>query len=111
MRTVTRTEAAEMLLRALYEGTASDGPWVHHNGVAWAMEELACDDSLDPQAPYLVALLTQADDRARRHTIETLHVVERAAQCLLDLLEERARHEEVEDLSDPNVQFKGVTAE
>jgi hypothetical protein len=87
MRTATPTQAVEMLLRAFYEGTASDGPWVAHNGVAWEMEEWACDESVDGPRAYQRALLTLADARARALTRETVKVVQVAAQRVLVLLE------------------------
>jgi hypothetical protein len=87
MRTATPTQAIEMLLRALYEGTASDGPWVAHNGVAWKMEELACEESVDGPLAYQRALLTLADNRARDLTRQTIHVVRDTAQRILALLE------------------------
>jgi hypothetical protein len=87
MRTAIPTQAVEMLLRALHEGTASDGPWVAHNGVAWEMEEWACDESVDGPLTYQRALLTLADDRARSLTCETVKAVQVAAQRVLVLLE------------------------
>jgi hypothetical protein len=76
-----------MLLRALYEGTASDYPWVAHNGVAWEMEELTCDGSLDVPLAYQTALLTRADERTRALTRETLLAVRAAADCALTMLD------------------------
>jgi len=38
MRNATETESVEMLLGALFEGAAWDGPWVEHNGTAREME-------------------------------------------------------------------------
>ena len=61
MRTATPTQSVEKLLHALFEGTASDGPWVEHNGVAWEMEELACDESVDGPLAYQTALVTLAN--------------------------------------------------
>jgi hypothetical protein len=87
MRTATPTQSIEKLLRALYEGTASDGPWVAHNGVAWEMEELACDESVDGPLAYQTALVTLASDRARALTRETIHVVDSTVHCVLALLE------------------------
>jgi hypothetical protein len=89
MRLATPAQAVEMLLRALYEGTASDYPWVAHNGVAWDMEELACDEAADGPLAYQTALLTLADDRARALTRETAQVVRDAADRLLMLLDTR----------------------
>jgi hypothetical protein len=34
MRKGGACESVEMLLRAVFEGTASDGPWVEHSGTA-----------------------------------------------------------------------------
>ena len=87
MRTATPTQAIEMLLRALYEGTASDYPWIAHNGVAWEMEEWACDESVDGPLAYQRALLTLADSRTRALTRETVKAVQVAAQRVLTLLE------------------------
>jgi hypothetical protein len=87
MRIATTTRAVEMLLRALYEGTASDYPWIAHNGVAWEMEEWACDESVDGPRAYQRALLTLADARARALTCETVKAVQVAAQRVLVLLE------------------------
>jgi hypothetical protein len=89
MRTATPTQAVEMLLRALYEGTASDRPWVAHNGVAWEMEELTCDGTVDAPLAYQTALLTQANERARALTRETLLAVRAAADRALALLDGR----------------------
>ncbi len=86
MRTSPPTQAVEMLLRALYEGTASDGPWVGHNGVAWEMEELTCDGTVNAPLAYQTALLTLADDRARALTCQTLRVVQATAERVLTLL-------------------------
>jgi hypothetical protein len=52
MRNATETESVEMLLGALFEGTASNGPWVEHNGTAWEMEELAYHKQMDIIVPY-----------------------------------------------------------
>jgi hypothetical protein len=87
MRTATPTQAVEMLLRALYEGTASDYPWVGHNGVAWEMEELTCGGTADTPLAYQTALLTLADERARELTRETLLAVDAAVHRVLALLE------------------------
>jgi len=87
MRTTTPTQAVERLLRALFEGTASDGPWVEHNGVAWEMEELAYHEPLDMTVPYQYLLLTLASDEARAATRQTAQTVRQAADLLLALLE------------------------
>jgi hypothetical protein len=87
MRTATPTQAVEMLLRALYEGTASDYPWIAHNGVAWEMEELSCDGTIDAPLAYQTALLTRADERARELTRQAALAVRAAADRLLALLE------------------------
>jgi hypothetical protein len=87
MRTATPTQAVEKLLRALFEGTASDGPWVEHNGVAWEMEELACDESVDGPLAYQTALVTLASDRTRALTRHTVQVVQKTAQHVLALLD------------------------
>jgi hypothetical protein len=89
MRLATPAQAIEMLLRAFYEGTASDGPWVAHNGVAWDMEESACDEAAGGPLTYQTALLTLADGRARALTRETAQVVRDAADQLLTLLDTR----------------------
>ena len=87
MRNTTPTKAVEMLLRALFEGTASDGPWVEHNGIAWEMEELACYEPLDMLVPYQYLLLTLASDETRAVTRQTAQAVRAAADRLLALLE------------------------
>jgi len=87
MRTTPETQAVEMLLRALFEGTASDGPWVEHNGVAWEMEELAYHEPLDMLVPYPYMLLTLASDRARALTRQAAQAVRGAADQLLALLD------------------------
>ena len=87
MRNTTPTQAIEMLLRALFEGTASDGPWVEHNGVAWEMEELACDESVAGPLAYQTALVTSASDRTRTLTRQTAQVVQKTAQHVLALLD------------------------
>jgi hypothetical protein len=89
MRTATPTQAVEMLLRALYEGTASDYPWVSHNGVAWQMEELTCDGRVGAPLAYQTALLTLADERTRELTRQAALAVRAAADRLLALLEDR----------------------
>jgi hypothetical protein len=94
MRTATPTQAVEMLLRALYEGTASDYPWIGHNGVAWQMEELTCDGTIDAPLAYQTALLTLADERARELTRQAALAVRAAADRLLALLETRPMNEE-----------------
>jgi len=68
MRNTTPTQSIEKLLRALFEGTASDGPWVEHNGIAWEMEELAYHEPLDMVVPYQYLLLTLASDQTRAAT-------------------------------------------
>jgi hypothetical protein len=80
-------QAVEMLLRALYEGTASDGPWVGHNGAAWEMAELAYDEERDEYIPYHALLLTRASSRTRTLTRQAALAVRGAADCLLALLE------------------------
>ena len=87
MRNTTPTQSVEKLLRALFEGTASDGPWVEHNGVAWEMEELAYDEPLDMVVPYQYLLLTLASDKTRTVTRQTVQAVRDAADRLLALLE------------------------
>jgi len=87
MRTTTPTQAVEKLLRALFEGTASDGPWVEHNGIAWEMEELAYHEPLDMVVPYQYLLLTLASDQTRAVTRQTVQAVRDAADRLLALLE------------------------
>ena len=87
MRTTPPTQAVEKLLRALFEGTASDGPWVAHNGVAWEMEELACEESVDGPLAYQTALVTLASDRARTLTRQTVQVVQKTAQRVLAFLD------------------------
>ena len=87
MRNATPTQAVETLLRALFEGTASDGPWVEHNGIAWEMEELACDESVDGPLAYQTALVTLASDRARALTRQTVQVVQKTAQRVLAFLD------------------------
>ncbi|TEU17160.1 MAG: hypothetical protein E3J21_09095 [Anaerolineales bacterium] len=87
MRNATPTQSVEKLLRALFEGTASDGPWVAHNGIAWEMEELAYHEPLDMLVPYQYLLLTLASDEARAATRQTAQAVRAAADRLLALLE------------------------
>jgi hypothetical protein len=87
MRNTTPTQSVEKLLRALFEGTASDGPWVEHNGIAWEMEELAYHEPLDMVVPYQYLLLTLASDQARAGTRQTAQAVRDAAERLLALLE------------------------
>lgn len=87
MRTATPTQAVEMLLRALYEGTASDRPWIDHNGVAWEMEELTCDGTVDVPLAYQTALLTRANERARDLTRQALLAVRAAADRALAMLD------------------------
>ena len=87
MRNATPTQAVEMLLRALFEGTASDGPWVEHNGIAWEMEELVYHEPLDMLVPYQYLLLTLASDETRAVTRQTAQAVRAAADRLLALLE------------------------
>jgi len=87
MRNTTPTQAVEKLLRALFEGTASDGPWVEHNGIAWEMEELAYHEPLDMVVPYQYLLLTLASDQARAGTRQAAQAVRDAADQLLALLE------------------------
>jgi hypothetical protein len=87
MRNTTPTQSVEKLLRALYEGTASDGPWVEHNGIAWEMEELAYHEPLDMVVPYQYLLLTLASDQARAGTRQAAQAVRDAADRLLALLE------------------------
>ena len=100
MRNATPTQSVEKLLRALFECTASDGPWVEHNGIAWEMEELACDESVDRPLAYQTALVTLASDRARALTRQTVQVVQKTAQHILALLD---AHEQVH----PQITGKG----
>jgi hypothetical protein len=78
-----------MLLRALYEGTASDGPWIAHNGAAWEMQDLAYDEGRDAWTPYRVLLRTRASDHIRALTRETAQAVRQAAERVLAALDER----------------------
>jgi len=87
MRNTTPTQSVEKLLRALFEGTASDGPWVEHNGIAWEMEELAYHEPLDMVVPYQYLLLTLASDQARAGTRQAAQAVRDAADQLLALLD------------------------
>ncbi|NIN78286.1 MAG: hypothetical protein GTN75_12785, partial [Gemmatimonadetes bacterium] len=87
MRNTTPTQSVEKLLRALFEGTASDGPWVEHNGIAWEMEELAYHEPLDMVVPYQYLLLTLASDETRAGTRQTAQAVRDAADRMLALLE------------------------
>lgn len=87
MRTSSPAQAIEMLLRALYEGTASDRPWVAHNGIAWEMEELTCDGSVNAPLAYQTALLNLADERTRALTCQTLRVVRATAERVMTLLD------------------------
>jgi len=67
MRNTTKTQAVELLLRALYEGTESDGPWVDHRSVEWEMEELSYHKPLDMLVPFrgLVEEKAELADPAR----------------------------------------------
>jgi hypothetical protein len=87
MRNTTPTQSVEKLLRALFEGTASDGPWVEHNGIAWEMEELAYHEPLDMVVPYQYLLLTLASDQTRDGTRQAVQAVRDAADQLLVLLD------------------------
>jgi hypothetical protein len=79
MRNATPTQSVEKLLRALFEGTASDGPWVEHNGIAWEMEELACDESVDGPLAYQTALVTvQVVQKTAQHVLALLDAHEQA---------------------------------
>jgi hypothetical protein len=100
MRTTPTSEAIEALLRAVFEGTASDGPWVEHNGAAWEMQELAYDAARDVTLPYQSLLLTLASDRTRAFTRDAVVAVREAADQLLALLEcyERAAGEKQVEL-------------
>ena len=87
MRTAPPTQAVEMLLRALYEGTASDRPWVAHNGAAWEMGDMAYDEERDEYIPYRALLMTRASERTRALTCEAVRAVRAAAEGVLALLE------------------------
>jgi hypothetical protein len=87
MRNATETESVEMLLGALFEGTASDGPWVEHNGAAWEMEELAYHEQMDIIVPYQYLLLTLASDETRAVTRQAAQAVRDAADRSLALLD------------------------
>jgi len=87
MHTTTATKTVEMLLRALFEGTESDDPWIGHRGVVQEMEELAYHQALDMEIPYQYLLLTLASDEARAATHQTVQAVREAADRLLALLE------------------------
>ena len=101
MRTSDPTAAIEMLLRALYEGTASDLPWVAHNGVAWTKEELACQPWPEPAFPYQDALTRCADAQIYTLTRETTRVVRDAADQLLILLDRYDSIQSKEKTDDP----------
>lgn len=87
MRLSSPPESVEQLLRALYEGTASDVPWVDHNGAAWEMGELAYDEEADEYVPYRALLLTRASDRTRALTRQAACAVHDTADRLLALLD------------------------
>jgi hypothetical protein len=87
MHTTTETKAVEMLLRALFEGTESDDPWIGHRGVIQEMEELAYHQALDMEIPYQYLLLTLASDEARDATHQAVQAVHAAASQLLTLLD------------------------
>ncbi len=87
MRKTPDTEAVEMLLRALYEGTASDCPWVRNWSVAGEMEELAYHRATDALVPYQYLLITLASDQTRDVTRRTARAVRRAADHVLELLD------------------------
>ena len=88
IRTASPNQAIEMLLRALYEGTASDGPWVAHNGAAWEMGDMAYDEERDEAIPYRALLLAQASEQTRALTWEAARAVRAAAEGVLALLGE-----------------------
>jgi len=92
MRKASETEAVEKLLRALYEGTATDCPWVQHNGVAWEMQELSYLREADLQLPYLGVLFALAGPEARAVTAKTARAVRNAAERLLALIEQYDAH-------------------
>jgi len=87
MRTAPLAQSIELLLRAMYEGTASDEPWVRHNGVAWEMQDLACADGRCDTLPYQGLLFTAASPRVRALTRETAAAVRYAAEAVLTLLD------------------------
>ena len=95
MRDVSASEAVEMLLRALYEGTTSDPPWVRDWGAAGEMEVLAYDTDQVRPVPYQYLLVSLASDATREVTRETAEAVRQAANHLLGLLDrfERAQDE------------------
>jgi hypothetical protein len=94
MRDVAESEAVEVLLRALYEGSASDGPWVRNWRVAGEMEELVYHKGLDTLIPHQYVLITLASDETRAVTRRTIQALRRAADRLLRLLDryEEAAH-------------------
>jgi hypothetical protein len=96
MRDVSASEAVERLLRALYEGTTSDPPWVRDWGAAGEMEVLAYDTDQVRPVPYQYLLVSLASDATRDVTRETAEAVQQAANLLLGLLDrfERAQDDE-----------------
>jgi hypothetical protein len=87
MREVGKAEAVEILLGALFEGSACDGPWVQHCDVAGEMEELAFHKHPAMAVPYQYLLITLASDQVREVTRQTARAVQKATQNLLGLLE------------------------
>lgn len=89
MRNASQIDAVEMLLCALYEGTASHGPWVCDHEVEQELGDLSYDKPLDVIVPYQYALLTLASARACATTREATLAVRSAADTLLALLDMR----------------------
>lgn len=96
MRNTTPTQSVEMLLRALFEGTEADTPWVNNRSVELEMEALAYHEALDMPVPYQYLLLTLSTDETRAVTREAAQAARDAADRLLALLKvyERATNRE-----------------
>ena len=91
MSGVPQAEAVEMLLCALYEGSACHPPWVRDWGVADELEELAYERALEMLIPYQYLLITLATDAARAATRRAVLGVRAAAEKVLELLDRYER--------------------
>lgn len=101
MRDISDSQTVEMLLRALYEGTTTDPPWVRNWDAAGEMEVLAHDTDQVRPVPYQYLLISLASDRTRAVTRDTAEAVRDAANLLLALLDrfDRARAADGEHLA------------
>lgn len=87
MRTANPPQAVETLLRALFEGTRTTGPWVDHRPSELEMAAVAPHDPLDLVVPYQYLLLTLVGDETRAMTRQAAEAVRAAAKRLLALLD------------------------